>query len=73
MEQSKTLIGNLKKAGKVEGKDFRYIVQPKGTHNLPYDDVHIEWIDESLAWLERFNPAYTPSDPDKAPPKAAIK
>jgi len=73
MEQSKVLIGNLKKAGKVEGKDFRYIVQPKGTHNLPYDDVHIEWIDESLAWLERFNPAYTASDSDKAPPKAAIK
>lgn len=73
MEQSKVLIGNLKKAGKVEGTDFRYIVQPKGTHNLPYDDVHIEWINESLAWLERFNPAYTPGDSDKAPPKAVIK
>lgn len=73
MEQSRVLIGNLKKAGKVEGKDFRYVVQPKGTHDLPYDDVHIEWIDESLAWLEKHNPAYTPSDPDKAPPKAAIR
>lgn len=73
MEQSKVLIGNLKKAGKVEGTDFRYVVQPKGTHNLPYDDVHIEWINESLAWLERFNPAYTSGDSDKAPAKAAIK
>jgi len=73
MEQSKTLIGNLKKAGKVEGRDFRYIVQPKGTHYLPYDDVHIEWIDESLAWLAKHNPAYVPGDADKAPPKAAIK
>ena len=73
MEQSRTLVAALKKAGKVEGKDFRYVIQPKGTHNLPYDDVHIEWIDESLAWLERFNPAYSASDSDKAPPKTAIK
>ena len=67
MEQSRTLVGNLKRAGKVEGTDYRYIVQPKGTHNLPYDDVHIQWIDEALAWLTRFNPAYLPSDRDKAP------
>ena len=65
MEQSRTLVGNLKRSGKVEGTDYRYIVQPKGTHNLPYDDVHIQWIDESLAWLNRFNPAYLPSDSDK--------
>ena len=65
MEQSRTLVGNLKRSGKVEGTDFRYIVQPKGTHNLPYDDVHIQWIDEALAWLTRFNPAYVPSDSDK--------
>ncbi|MFO1254270.1 MAG: prolyl oligopeptidase family serine peptidase [Sphingomonadaceae bacterium] len=70
MEQSKTLVGNLRRAGKVENKDFRYIVQPKGTHNLPYDDVHIQWIEESLAWLDRFNPAYVAADSDKAPPKA---
>ena len=65
MEQSKTLVGNLKRSGKVEGTDFRYIVQPKGTHNLPYDDVHIQWIDEALAWLTRFNPAYAAGDSDK--------
>ena len=67
MEQSRTLVANLKRAGKVEGTDFRYIVQPKGTHNLPYDDVHIQWIDEALAWLQRFNPAYAPYDGDKPP------
>ncbi len=67
MEQSKTLVGNLKRSGKVEGTDFRYIVQPKGTHNLPYDDVHIQWIDEALGWLNRFNPAYVPGDSDKTP------
>ena len=65
MEQSKTLVSNLRRSGKVEGTDFRYIVQPKGTHNLPYDDVHIQWIDEALAWLTRFNPAYVAGDSDK--------
>ena len=68
MEQSKTLVAGLKRSGKVEGTDYRYIVQPKGTHNLPYDDVHIQWIEEALAWLTRFNPAYLASDSDKAPP-----
>ncbi len=68
MEQSRTLVAGLKRSGKVEGTDYRYIVQPKGTHNLPYDDVHIQWIEEALAWLTRFNPAYLASDSDKAPP-----
>ena len=65
MEQSRTLVGSLKRSGKVEGTHYRYVIQPKGTHNLPYDDVHIEWITEALAWLGRFNPAYVPSDSDK--------
>ena len=67
MEQAETLVGNLKKSGKVEGRDFRYIVQEQGTHNLPYDDVHIQWIEEAYNWLEKYNPAYVSSDPDKAP------
>jgi dipeptidyl aminopeptidase/acylaminoacyl peptidase len=64
MEQARTLVSRLKASGKVEGKDFQYIVQPKGTHNLPYEDVHIQWLTESEAWAKRFNPAYIPSDPD---------
>lgn len=68
MEQAETLVSNLRRSGKVEGQDFRYIVQQQGTHNLPYDDVHIEWITEAYSWLERFNPAYLPSDGDAAPP-----
>ncbi|MBN8501743.1 MAG: S9 family peptidase [Sphingomonadales bacterium] len=73
MEQAEALVGNLKKSGKVEGTDFRYIVQPQGTHNLPYDDVHIQWIEEALAWLTRFNPAYVASDTDKAPAPLTFK
>lgn len=64
MEQARTLVSRLKSSGKKEGVDFRYVVQPKGTHNLPYEDVHIEWLRESEQWAERFNPAYVPTDPD---------
>jgi dipeptidyl aminopeptidase/acylaminoacyl peptidase len=67
IEQSRTLVSRLKGSGKKEGIDFRYVEQPKGTHNLPYEDVHIEWLKEAEAWAERFNPAYIASDPDKAP------
>jgi dipeptidyl aminopeptidase/acylaminoacyl peptidase len=66
IEQSRTLVSRLKGSGKVEGKDFRYIEQPKGTHNLPYEDVHIQWLSESQNWAERFNPAYIASDADYA-------
>lgn len=68
IEQSRTLVSRLKSSGKKEGVDFKYVEQPKGTHNLPYEDVHIEWLKEAEAWAERFNPAYVSTDPDKAPP-----
>jgi dipeptidyl aminopeptidase/acylaminoacyl peptidase len=70
IEQSRTLVSRLKGSGKKEGIDFRYVEQPKGTHNLPYEDVHIEWLKEAEAWAERFNPAYIASDPDQLPPIA---
>lgn len=68
LEQSRTLVSRLKGSGKKEGIDFRYIEQPKGTHNLPYEDVHIQWLEEAEAWARRFNPPYIASDPDKEPP-----
>jgi dipeptidyl aminopeptidase/acylaminoacyl peptidase len=68
LEQARTLVSRLKSSGKVESTDFKYIEQKQGTHNLPYDDVHIQWIQEAEAWLARFNPAYIASDTDKAPP-----
>lgn len=67
IEQSRTLVSRLKGSGKKEGIDFRYVEQPKGTHNLPYEDVHSEWLKESEAWARRFNPAYIETDPDKEP------
>jgi dipeptidyl aminopeptidase/acylaminoacyl peptidase len=73
MEQAETLVSNLEKSGKVEGRDFKYIVQKQGTHNLPYDDVHIEWIEEAYAWLQKYNPAYVESDADSPPPLLSFK
>ncbi len=66
LEQSRTLVSRLRSSGKKEGVDFRYIEQPKGTHNLPYEDVHIEWLVEAERWSERFNPPYIASDVDYA-------
>jgi dipeptidyl aminopeptidase/acylaminoacyl peptidase len=67
IEQSRTLVSRLKGSGKKEGIDFRYVEQPKGTHNLPYEDVHIEWLKEAEAWARKYNPAYIETDPDKEP------
>lgn len=68
LEQSRTLVSRLKGAGKKEGVDFRYIEQKQGTHNLPYDDVHIQWIEEAEKWLDTYNPAYVSTDTDKPVP-----
>jgi dipeptidyl aminopeptidase/acylaminoacyl peptidase len=72
IEQSRTLVARLKASGKVEGTDYRYVEQPQGTHNLPYEDVHIQFLEETNKWLDRFNPAYIASDKDKAPPMAVV-
>jgi dipeptidyl aminopeptidase/acylaminoacyl peptidase len=71
MEQAQTLVARLKASGKVEGTDFKYIVQPKGTHNLPYEDVHIQFLEEAHNWIERWNPAYIATDKDKPVPLVA--
>lgn len=63
--QARTLVSALKSAGKKEGVDFEYLEQPKNTHNLPYDDVAIEWLKAVETWLGKHNPAYIASDTDK--------
>lgn len=66
--QARTLVSALRAAGKKEGVDFVYLEQPKNTHNLPYDDVRIEWLKGVEQWLTKHNPAYIASDTDKEPP-----
>lgn len=72
MEQAETLVSALRRAGKTEGTDYRYVVQEQGTHNLPYDDVHMEWINEANAWMQKYNPAYIDTDGDSPPAMAAL-
>jgi dipeptidyl aminopeptidase/acylaminoacyl peptidase len=68
--QARILVNALKSAGKRQGVDFDYVEQPKNTHNLPYEDVHIEWLQAAERWLEKHNPAYLSSDPDNPVPIA---
>jgi dipeptidyl aminopeptidase/acylaminoacyl peptidase len=70
--QARVLVSALKNSGKVKGVDYDYLEQPKNTHNLPYDDVHIEWLKSAESWLKRWNPAYVATDVDKEPAAASI-
>jgi dipeptidyl aminopeptidase/acylaminoacyl peptidase len=72
LEQPHTMVSALKGAGKREGTDFRYVEQREGTHNLPYEDVAAQWLDEANQWLTRWNPAYAPTDHDRAPAGAQV-
>jgi len=66
--QGRTLVSRLRSAGKVEGVDFAYIEQPKNGHYGIFftKDERIEWLGGTAAWLNKFNPAYVPTDGDYA-------
>jgi dipeptidyl aminopeptidase/acylaminoacyl peptidase len=71
--QARTLVDALQKSGKKRGVDFDYLEQPKNTHNLPYDEVRVEWLEAAEKWLAKHNPAYVPGDSDKpVPVKVAL-
>jgi dipeptidyl aminopeptidase/acylaminoacyl peptidase len=72
IEQSRTLVSRLKGDGKREDVDFRYIEQPQGTHNLPYEDVATQFLEETGLWLQRWNPAYVPTDATRPPPMQRV-
>jgi dipeptidyl aminopeptidase/acylaminoacyl peptidase len=66
--QGRTLVSRLKASGKVKGVDYDYIEQPRNGHYSRYftKEERIEWLQGTANWLERFNPAYIPTDPDKS-------
>ncbi|HEX2764030.1 MAG TPA: alpha/beta fold hydrolase [Allosphingosinicella sp.] len=68
IEQARTLVSRLKDAGKVRGVDFEFVEQPKNTHNLPYDEVRVEWLEAAEKWLAKYNPAYIDKDSDRPVP-----
>ncbi|HVF36560.1 MAG TPA: alpha/beta fold hydrolase [Sphingomicrobium sp.] len=57
VDQSRKLARRLKAAGKVEGRDFVYIEQPRNTHHLPLEEDRIQLIEAVKKFLERHNPA----------------
>lgn len=55
--QARYLVEQLRSAGKVEGRDFRYVEQPRNTHNLPFESDRLQWLEEAARWLQTHNPA----------------
>lgn len=55
--QSRDLVARLKRAGKVEGRDFVYVEQPLNTHNLLREEDRVELLQEVKRFLDKYNPA----------------
>lgn len=65
--QSRTLVSRLRRAGKVEGRDFVYLEQPRNTHHLPLEADRLQLLEEMQRFLARHNPSGLAT----APPQAA--
>lgn len=57
VDQSRNLVKRLRSAGKVEGRDFIYIEQPRNTHHLPLEEDRIQLLEEMKKFLAQHNPA----------------
>lgn len=57
VDQSRDLVAQLKKAGKVEGRDFVYLEQPENTHHLPLESDRTQLLEAMSSFLARHNPA----------------
>ena len=68
VDQSRDLVSRLRAAGKVEGRDFVYVEQPRNTHHLPLEADRLQLLEEMQRFLTRHNP---PHILDQAPPIAA--
>ncbi len=55
--QSRELVERLRRAGKVEGRDFVYVEQPRNTHNLPLEADRLQFLQEVQRFLAQHNPA----------------
>jgi dipeptidyl aminopeptidase/acylaminoacyl peptidase len=61
VSQSRHLVSRLREAGKVEGRDFVYVEQPRNTHNLPLEADRLQLLEEMQRFLARHNPAGAPA------------
>jgi dipeptidyl aminopeptidase/acylaminoacyl peptidase len=57
VSQSRNLVDRLRRAGKVEGRDFVYVEQPRNTHNLPLEADRLQFLEEARRFLAAHNPA----------------
>ncbi len=57
VSQSRGLVKALKSAGKVEGRDFTYLEQPKNTHHFPFEADEVQFIEAVRDFLAKHNPA----------------
>ena len=57
VSQSRNLVKALKSAGKVEGRDFVYLEQPKNTHNFPFEADEVQFLETVRDFLAKHNPA----------------
>lgn len=57
VDQSRDLVKRLKAAGKVHGRDFVYLEQPRNTHHLPLEEDRIQLLEEMKKFLQQHNPA----------------
>ncbi|MGI8931638.1 MAG: alpha/beta hydrolase family protein [Sphingomicrobium sp.] len=57
VSQSRNLVRALKSAGKIEGRDFVYLEQPKNTHNFPFEADEIQFLEAVRDFLAKHNPA----------------
>lgn len=58
--QSRTLVSRLRAAGKIEGRDFVYVEQPRNTHHLPLEADRLQLLEEMQRFLGQHNPAQGP-------------
>ena len=54
--QSRELVARLRRAGKVEGRDFVYVEQPRNTHHLPLESDRLQLLQEMQRFLAQHNP-----------------
>jgi dipeptidyl aminopeptidase/acylaminoacyl peptidase len=57
VSQARNLVSRLRGSGKVEGRDFVYVEQPRNTHNLPLEADRLQLLVEMQRFLGQHNPS----------------
>jgi dipeptidyl aminopeptidase/acylaminoacyl peptidase len=57
VSQARNLVSRLRGSGKVEGRDFVYVEQPRNTHNLPLEADRLQLLVEMQRFLAQHNPS----------------